>query len=476
MIRLIAGASFGLMGPAFAGDMSSRATYDWSGFYGGVHAGYGGGMTDWGGINYLAKGSLVGGQIGFNRQIGNAVIGVEADAAWSGMKGSRFEEVTVPFSVSLFQATVASKVEHIETLAVRLGFASDRWLIYMKAGGARAYERYSQYQISTITGIPLPQTVFVAGEGPRSGPMIGFGAEYGFLGNWSAKLEYDYVDFTPQSLVFEKGTLTNFAGVTTTVSTNQIIPQRLHIVKAGLNYRFGPGRQERAPTPPARGYDWSGPYIGAQGAGAWASADWVGFQPQNYYNATGWLGGGTVGVNAQSAFFVAGVEAELMGGSVTGGRTDNFVQAGGTSTQTLATRFDGLAMATVRAGVVPMDRLLLYYKAGVALAHAQQTETFDFFAAPGGVSSFFFNRGTSLYTGGVLGAGAEYAFRGNWSAKLEYNYIHFARQQVFMPGTITEIVPGLGTATTSLPTSAFTKHDMQLMKFGVNYHFADALR
>src|ERR1043166_4745717 len=143
--------------------------------------------------------------------------------------------------------------------------------------------------------------------------MIGFGAEYGFLGNWSAKLEYDYVDFTPQSLVFvrvpfsntsdftpqslvfEKGTLTNFAGVTTTVSTNQIIPQRLHIVKAGLNYRFGPGRQERAPTPPARGYDWSGPYIGAQGVGAWASADWVGFQPQNYYNATGWLGGGTVG-------------------------------------------------------------------------------------------------------------------------------------------------------------------------------------
>jgi hypothetical protein len=99
--------------------MSPRATYDWSGFYGGVHAGYGGGMTDWGGINNLAKGSLVGGQIGFNRQIGNAVIGVEADAAWSGMKGSRFEEVTVPFSVSLFQATVASKVEHIETTRKR---------------------------------------------------------------------------------------------------------------------------------------------------------------------------------------------------------------------------------------------------------------------------------------------------------------------------------------------------------------------
>jgi outer membrane immunogenic protein len=305
--------------------------------------------------------------------------------------------------------------------------------------------------------------------------MVGLGAEYGFLGNWSAKVEYNYVDLSLDPRVFETGTQTDFFGVTTNISTTQVVYERFHIVKAGLNYRLGAvGGPETAPTAPASGYHWTGLYVGAQAAGDWAHADWIRLAPQNEYAISGWLGGAVVGVNAQAGAFVSGVEAELLGGRTTGGRTDNFVQSGVTITQRLATRFDGLAMATVRAGFVTAEQLLLYAKAGVAVAHARQTETRDFVS--GGIPSFFFNEGPAMHTAGVAGLGAEYAFLGNWSAKLEYNYLYFRRQQVFLPGTLTQIFPGLGAVTTNLPDVAFIDHNVHLLKFGLNYHFGDIVR
>ena len=439
VIRLMVGASLGLTGAAFAADMPVKAppapaVYNWTGIYGGVHLGFGGGIKDWGGINFLANGPIAGVQVGANQQIGNFVLGVEADASWSGIKGRQFEEVTVPFSPSLFQATINSRVENLQTLAVRFGLAADRWLIYVKGGVARAHERHEQHQFNSIVGVPLPQIVHLVGYENRTGSMIGIGTEYGFLGNWSAKVEYNFVDFSLEPRIVQWGTLTNFLGVTSPVGTTQNIFERFHLVKFGVNYRFGPaGPPAIAPAAPGPGYDWTGLYVGAQGAGGWAHSDWFGFQPQNDYPIRGWLAGGVAGVNAQAGIFVAGVEAELMGGRVTGGRRDDFVQVGGASTQTLATRFDGLAMASLRAGFVAADRLLLYGKVGLALAHARHQETFDFIAAPGGTSSFFFNEGQVMHSGPMFGLGAEYAFLGNWSAKLEYNRLRFRPQQVFLP-------------------------------------------
>src|SRR6185312_12189930 len=100
--------------------------------------------------------------------------------------------------------------------------------------------------------------------------------------------------------IVEWGTLRNFAGVVSPVSTTQNIYERFHILKAGVNYRIGPaGGPAIAPAAPPAGYNWSGFYVGVQGAGTWARADWVGFAPQNHYVITGWLAGGTAGVNVQ---------------------------------------------------------------------------------------------------------------------------------------------------------------------------------
>ena len=48
-------------------------------------------MKDWinSSFDYHVKGFLGGGQIGVNQQIGNWVIGIEADASWANIKGDQ---------------------------------------------------------------------------------------------------------------------------------------------------------------------------------------------------------------------------------------------------------------------------------------------------------------------------------------------------------------------------------------------------
>ena len=91
-------------GTALAADMPVKAApivavgYDWSGVYVGVHAGYGGGMKDWDArtTDFVARGALVGGQVGINRQISSFVFGLELDGSWADMSGSQFISIGGP--------------------------------------------------------------------------------------------------------------------------------------------------------------------------------------------------------------------------------------------------------------------------------------------------------------------------------------------------------------------------------------------
>src|SRR3954471_21361114 len=67
-------------------------TYDWTGFYIGGHVCYGWAEKNWRGpsaLNVSSKhhGFLCGGQVGFNYQIGQFVLGAEGDFSWSGSNG-----------------------------------------------------------------------------------------------------------------------------------------------------------------------------------------------------------------------------------------------------------------------------------------------------------------------------------------------------------------------------------------------------
>jgi len=181
--------------------------YYWTGFYVGAHIGAG-----WSGDG----GFLGGGQAGFNYQIGQWVVGVEGQLSATSIKDS----VSVSFISPGFAVGTASaeaRLDWISTLAARAGWAFDRWFVYGKVGGAWAH--VSVDALATMNSLAGIASVSAASSGTASGWMLGFGAEYALWDGWTAKIEYNVMDF----------------------GHDFIADNTLHVIKAGVNYRFGYG-------------------------------------------------------------------------------------------------------------------------------------------------------------------------------------------------------------------------------------------
>lgn len=185
--------------------------YNWTGFYAGVNGGYGFGTSDWSvlpGTNIKPKGGMFGGTLGYNWQSGAIVYGLEGDFDWSGVKGS------VDCAGPLVQCETSNT--WLATFRGRVGYAFDRWMPYLTGGGA-----YGKVKAT----VSAPIVGFAASSSSNQlGWTVGAGLEYAFLGNWTAKLEYLYVD------------LGSFdAGVAPAVNN---VSFKENIVRAGLNYKF----------------------------------------------------------------------------------------------------------------------------------------------------------------------------------------------------------------------------------------------
>ena len=184
--------------------------YNWSGFYAGVNAGYGFGMSEWSllpGREIKPKGAMFGGTVGYNWQAGAIVYGVEGDFDWSGVKGS----VTCGPGGAVNCETSNT---WLATFRGRLGYAFDRWMPYITGGGAYG-------NVKATISAPIVGAVTSASSN-QLGWTVGVGLEYAFLGNWSAKIEYLYVD------------LANSNFVVTGASNGY----RFGLIRAGVNYRF----------------------------------------------------------------------------------------------------------------------------------------------------------------------------------------------------------------------------------------------
>ena len=194
--------------------LSPAPVAKWSGFYGGLHAGYG-----WGTSNFFqpatglttgdfrVNGAVAGGQIGYNFQIQNFVVGIETDIAWSGIKGS---------STSAGCATACeAKNTWLGTTRARIGVpvgATGAWLPYIAGGVA-----YGEVQVSDA-GITRKKT--------QVGWTAGAGAEYMFAPSWSARIEYLYADLRKFTTIGD-GTVPPFD-----------VKYRSNIVRAGANFHF----------------------------------------------------------------------------------------------------------------------------------------------------------------------------------------------------------------------------------------------
>lgn len=467
---------------AVAADMPLKAKplvaagLDWTGIYAGVHAGYGGGMKDWriGPADFVARGALAGGQIGINKQLGSFVFGLELDGSWADIGGSgsiRLAGVALPYTVD---GTFSSKIDSLATLAGRAGIAADRWFVYAKAGLSAVHEKHAALStLSPVAGAVVPgQITSFSGSETRYAPMLGFGAEYALAGPWSMLVEYNYHHLGDRG-VRQTGTASSL-GVATPLAVDNRIDQAIHVVKLGVNYRLGNLAPDPsfAPVPAAPGTNWTGAYIGAQGGYGWGKTQW----PDVFgvvapgdslprYDNSGWLAGGTIGVNAQSGSFVFGVEGEILATDIKGNTATSASNAGGVANSTFSNKIDWLALASARAGFVVGDRLMLYGKGGVAIAQEQHSAT----ASQNIPALSVALSGKAVHTGVVVGAGGEYAIAPNWSVKVEYDYIKMFAQQAHF--TVNAVGSVFGAGGTTAQTASHITQDLHLMKFGVNYHF-----
>jgi outer membrane immunogenic protein len=198
------------------------------------------------------------------------------------------------------------------------------------------------------------------------------------------------------------------------------------------------------PMPVVQVFSWTGFYIGGNAGWGWTNGSGtfttaLGADPFTV-SSNGFLGGAQLGYNWQTGPFVLGAEADFQGTTASGSLN---ASAGPTISATAKTPWFG----TVRGRVgFAMDRILLYATAGTVYGDSSWSGTES---TVGNFSS------STTFWSWTAGAGAEMAFWGCWSAKLEYLFVGTPSTTPAVP-TVTAVS---GNASTNI------------VRVGLNYHF-----
>ena len=145
---------------------------------------------------------------------------------------------------------------------------------------------------------------------------------------------------------------------------------------------------------------------------------------------SGGLFGGTIGAQVQVSYVVLGLEADLDWANIKGS-TSVIPTVGGIPVTAFPinaeTKIDWESTARLRAGFAA-NNVMAYITGGIAVLGAKTTLTTPVGPVCGGIFSGC--SGTDRQIGAALGAGIEYGFTPNLSAKLEYLYITAASLEI----------------------------------------------
>ncbi len=185
-------------------------------------------------------------------------------------------------------------------------------------------------------------------------------------------------------------------------------------------------------------FSWTGFYVGINGGYGWAKSDWSSAVTAGSTKPSGGLVGGTLGYNLQTGVWVWGIETDIDAAWL----KDSAVGTGVCAGVGCETKNDWLGTTRLRVGYA-WDRFMPYITGGAAYGDIKMTP-----AGGGGASDTRF--------GWTAGAGLEYAFLGNWSAKLEYLYADLGKATC-------------GAGTCGIDTNVDFKAN--IVRLGVNYRF-----
>jgi outer membrane immunogenic protein len=449
-------------------------SWSWNGPYGGINAGYSFGRDTFdaqvfGGLPQpglvLPTGGVLGGQLGYNWQAGHVVFGLEGDGQWTTQRDSGCGDACIQnYNDETLVFRLRHEIDWFATARGRLGYSIAGYLLYVTGGAAWAGVR------ETATGQIDNSVASAAVNNVVAGWAYGLGIEGRLSQNWTVKVEYLHLDFSPTTATTR---LVTTAGLFP-FDTESVVTSRItdNIIRVGLNYRLWntSAATQLSVDPAAAAWRWTGVYgglNGGYGVGNTSFREFKYFDPAapplpgelTHYISSfapqkvspqGALAGGQVGYNWQFNRVVVGVEGDAQWS----GQKDTACAI--RCPETLTQRFNWLATARARIGYA--DRgYLLYLTAGGAWAGIEESDLFS-----SGVADY-----TSTFKtakgGWVAGGGIEAWLFGNWTGKIEY--LHFDL------GTINHSFPVSGALVTALGSRSRIRND--IVRVGVNYKLSE---
>jgi outer membrane immunogenic protein len=193
----------------------------WSGWYAGIAGGGAWGQAEqtdpfpFTSGRYDTSGGLVGGTLGAVWQSGSLVFGLETDLSWANIEGT-----TTGIGGACALPNCQTETRALGTARGRAGLAWNNVMPYVTGGLAYA----------KVHGAEGVAGAGGAGSQWVTGWTIGTGIEAMLAPQWSAKLEYLYVDLGNQH-IFNN----SFGGAV----AQESLDLTAHVVRVGLNYRFG---------------------------------------------------------------------------------------------------------------------------------------------------------------------------------------------------------------------------------------------
>ena len=258
-VALLASAATLIGSTAFAADLPSRKVapvapvapvFTWTGFYAGINAGGGWGNEKIKSIWYDPSGNrspeelasfinppyannrsgFIGGiQLGYNYQINQFVVGIEADFMGSTIGGSSQSPVLVIFGTIDNVSRTKVQQDWLGTVRVRGGYSIDRLLIFLTGGLAYGNAQVSTTSTDTVDGVV--ESVWQGGkQSTKFGFTVGAGLEYALTNNWLIRAEYLYYNLGSASAIATIPVDPLYTQVNTKIDGN--------IIRAAISYKF----------------------------------------------------------------------------------------------------------------------------------------------------------------------------------------------------------------------------------------------